>query len=381
MPDDENPSARAKPPIFLQDQRFAVPERGHEQLIPVLSGQRPAAANALLTAEEQRREGLRWLGQLRWWALTGALAGTLIAMSFGWSFVSPPAIAAGVVLMVLVNGVLVWRVRSSGKPGNIGQDELLLHSTADLLLLTWLLAWAGGVRNPLSVSYSFHVVLGALLSGRRGALVSSGVSLACISFLWVLEDQGRLPSLALERPPALLWALSMVMLVVGLCYLALVVAERLFTVTARAREKQAEAERSLVLLLDSLAALKVGLELKDQEGQVQLCNETARALRDLPAAREGQAKLDVGGRAVVHRFAVKEDGGERIIDLLAVAPESVSLRAFLYVDRTDELLVEQRHVMLERLATLGRALQGVAHELNTPLTTMQTLAKDLLEAR
>ena len=34
-------------------------------------------------------------------------------------------------------------------------------------------------------------------------------------------------------------------------------------------------------------------------------------------------------------------------------------------------------MLLERLATIGRAMQGVAHELNTPLTTMQTLAKDL----
>lgn len=56
------------------------------------------------------------------------------------------------------------------------------------------------------------------------------------------------------------------------------------------------------------------------------------------------------------------------------------LGAVLYVDRTEELLVEQRHVMLERLATLGRALQGIAHELNTPLMTLQTLAKDLVAA-
>jgi signal transduction histidine kinase len=47
---------------------------------------------------------------------------------------------------------------------------------------------------------------------------------------------------------------------------------------------------------------------------------------------------------------------------------------------TEGLLVEQRHIMLERLATLGRAMQGVAHELNTPLTTMQTLAKDMQAA-
>jgi C4-dicarboxylate-specific signal transduction histidine kinase len=52
-------------------------------------------------------------------------------------------------------------------------------------------------------------------------------------------------------------------------------------------------------------------------------------------------------------------------------------RAYLTVDRTESLVVEQRHLLLERLATIGRAMQGVAHELNTPLTTMQTLAKDL----
>jgi two-component system NtrC family sensor kinase len=36
--------------------------------------------------------------------------------------------------------------------------------------------------------------------------------------------------------------------------------------------------------------------------------------------------------------------------------------------------------MLERFATIGRAMQGVAHELNTPLTTMLTLARDVQAA-
>jgi two-component system, sensor histidine kinase RegB len=41
---------------------------------------------------------------------------------------------------------------------------------------------------------------------------------------------------------------------------------------------------------------------------------------------------------------------------------------------------ERRLLVAERLASLGRVSQGVAHELNTPLATIRTLASDMLEA-
>ncbi|MFW5921656.1 MAG: sensor histidine kinase, partial [Polyangiales bacterium] len=49
----------------------------------------------------------------------------------------------------------------------------------------------------------------------------------------------------------------------------------------------------------------------------------------------------------------------------------------LYVDRTQATLAERRLVLAERLASLGRVAQGVAHELNTPLATIRTLAADM----
>jgi C4-dicarboxylate-specific signal transduction histidine kinase len=52
----------------------------------------------------------------------------------------------------------------------------------------------------------------------------------------------------------------------------------------------------------------------------------------------------------------------------------------LYVDRTKILLAERRLLHAERLASLGRVAQGVAHELNTPLATIRTLAADMREA-
>jgi C4-dicarboxylate-specific signal transduction histidine kinase len=317
-----------------------------------------------MTTHDDARQGLRWLAQLRWSALVGASVGVVIAKVLEWRFVSTEAVLVGIFVMALVNLGLEYRAR---RGVDVTMRELSLHAAVDLLLLTWLLAWTGGLKNPLSMAYSFHVVLGALLNGRRGVLTATSLSLACVALLYGLEHTNNLPMPALHDAPFMLWMLAIGMLLVGLGYLALVAAER--------------QRRSVTLLLESLAALKVGLDLKGPDGSTQLANETAIALEQHNAARDAVRDVEKAGGS--RRLAVPspEGKGERIIDLVALPPHpALAARALLFVDRTDELLVEQRHVMLERLATLGRAMQGVAHELNTPLTTMQTLAKDLRAA-
>ena len=49
-----------------------------------------------MTTTWDARERLRWLGFLRWWAMVGAMGGTVVALALDWSFVSPPGLAAGV---------------------------------------------------------------------------------------------------------------------------------------------------------------------------------------------------------------------------------------------------------------------------------------------
>ncbi len=343
--------------------------------------------------EEQRRRGLRWLAGLRWWAATGAMVGVLVTIALSWDFVSTPAIVVGLVTMVAVNGVLLWRTRQDTA---VGRNELLLHAAVDLFMLTWLLAWSGGVQNPLSAAYSFHVVLGALLNGRRGALFSSVASLVCMMTLWGLDQVQLLPMPALRNPPALLWAIALVTLVVGLGYLALVTAERSARERETAKVQQQDAERALGLLLEMLTALRVGVDVQDRDGRTLLQNEgnlakdpsAAAAITRAQATLDAEPGLAVGhtvdgaiARRTTERFMVAGPDGERVIELVGLRPSHPRVsQAFLTVDRTESLMVEQRHVMLERLATLGRAMQGVAHELNTPLTTMQTLAKDLRAA-
>jgi len=328
--------------------------------------------------EERRRNGLTWLAWLRWWAIAGAMVGVVVSMAVSWTFLFTPAVVLGLVLMACVNGVLLWRTR---REFSVGRNELLLHAAVDLALLTWLLAWAGGVRNPLSLAFSFHVVLGALLNGRRGALFSSGASLVCLAFLWTLELFDALPVAPLLNAPSMLWALALGLLVVGLGYLALEVAERQRQERERAEAGEEDALRGLELLLAMLTALKVGVDVEDSEGGTIVEADAGLAGPQITAAKERAVARLVDEDRVTERCSVMQDGRERVVELIALRPKHPRVaRAFLVVDRTEGLLVEQRHIMLERLATLGRAMQGVAHELNTPLTTMQTLAKDMQAA-
>ena len=326
---------------------------------------------------EKRRDRLRWLAQLRWWAMIGAMCGTAIAETARWDFISTPGIAGGVAAGVLMNGILYWRTRSDTR---VGPQELSLHVVADLLLLTWLLAWAGGLRNPIVVICSFHVVLGALLNGRRGAVWATLGALTSLAGLFALEKTGNLPTPAIEKIPQLLWVSSMGLLIIGLLYFALVLTDRLRRERELAVAGKAEAERNLQLLLNALDALKVGLELYRPDGDVELRNAYASWVHSLPPLGDRVWVPQEGGDPRnAQRFAIQDaEGAKRIIDQVTLEPsEGVNVGAHLFVDRTETLVVEQRHILLERLATLGRALQGVAHELNTPLMTMQTLARDL----
>ncbi|HEX6244935.1 MAG TPA: ATP-binding protein, partial [Polyangiales bacterium] len=151
------------------------------------------------------------------------------------------------------------------------------------------------------------------------------------------------------------------------------------------------------LLSNTLDQLEAGLEVLSQDGAVAWRNRRADELRgsDAPGPnicpRSGHAcrtpdepcPIDAAlsqrepGRC---RFAVHAEGGEQVYEMLTfplATTRSGARLMNLYVDRTAATLADQRLLLAERLVSLGRVAQGVAHELNTPLATIRTLASDM----
>ncbi len=336
---------------------------------------------------------LRWLVYLRWLALSAVAFGLAVSQVAQLDWVAPWPIAAALVGGLLYNLAFLWRVRRLEEPlpTQITADtwswpakesvdrELELQALADVGALTLLLAASGGLQNPISIFYGFHVVLGAMLGDRRGALLAASMASLGIAVLALAQRSGLLLSQALHSPPLWLTAGTALLSVICLAYFAV-------SVLRFVEREQGRAGRNYELLLSALDRLQVGLELVSADGRVLLANQRAATLRPSPTAT-GRWLPPSGLTSAVPkqpgdsaRFAHTEGNETRIIELLMLSgggARGPEVRAYLYADRTESTVDEQRAIMLERLASLGRAMQEVAHELNTPLASIQTLAVDL----
>ncbi len=168
-------------------------------------------------------------------------------------------------------------------------------------------------------------------------------------------------------------------------------------VNARLFEQVTDATREWKVAFDAIAA---GMVVLDERGSVRRCNQRAAeltghatpkallgadfrdaiGLTDAATADAGGDRVDVVGRALVLREMAREtvhtSRAARWLDVLA-APHPDGGAVVTFDDVSAHHTLAEQLVQRERLATVGRLVRGLAHEVDNPLASVLSLA-DLL---
>lgn len=143
---------------------------------------------------EELRERLSWLIRLRWLAI----AGVFVTVSVTPRLVGVPLHQRPLYLtaaaLALYNAVLWAACRWSSlarerRAGCFANLQIAL----DLVFLTLLLHHAGGLENPLTCYYAFHVIIASILLSPAATFLQASLAVGLLAGMGVLEALGAIP--------------------------------------------------------------------------------------------------------------------------------------------------------------------------------------------
>jgi signal transduction histidine kinase len=342
-----------------------------------------------------------WLVRLRWFAICGTVFASFLAALGIFPGVNWRVIAVSAAVAAIYNAVLSLAHRNGR--AETGPRAALAQALGDFSLLTVVLWASGGVESPFVAYYAFHVALAGIIAGPRATFLACAAAFACGGFLLLGEIYPifKISEWAVEgslRPLSDVGAFAST--VAGIAYIVTHAAAELRDREEALAQARDRARLEYEVLSTTLHELDAGLEIVDAEGDVVFKNRLAKNIVPTPEAGARwhcpggvrPCERDVSDLCPLHRsldlgesghcrFAIAGESGERIYELhsfpLASSRDDNPTVMNLYVDRTNAMLAERQLMLAERLSSLGRIAQGVAHELNTPLATIRTLAADM----
>lgn len=148
-------------------------------------------------------ERVEWFIALRWLAI----AGIVLAVAMGKRLLGFENMDAGkiillAVLLFLLNCAYLLAARhlhkraEPDKKPNLRAIEKLAATqiVLDLVILTCILHFTGGIHNPFSLFYVFHVILASILLSRRSAYAVAALCMTLYSAMVMLEFFEVMPS-------------------------------------------------------------------------------------------------------------------------------------------------------------------------------------------
>lgn len=115
--------------------------------------------------DESRNSSISWLLRLRWTAVAGQLA-TILFVALGMRIPLPLYPLAGILVFTAISNVILHYLPAYRRRRPI-ETLFAAIMALDILLLTAMLYWTGGVHNPFTSFYLVHIALAAMVIRAR----------------------------------------------------------------------------------------------------------------------------------------------------------------------------------------------------------------------
>lgn len=354
--------------------------------------------------QERQTEHLLWFVRMRWAAIgfTLALIVIVIPLTAMLSADYLPALLLWWAVLVAANVVFMLRTRVARQ----FHREIVIQIAVDLIVLTGLLNASGGLENPLSAAYLFHVIIAAILLPRRLAAAVAIAAGAALSFLALGELTHVLhhatiqlfphgpgaghPSVHAAHDPAFVAGrvVSMVGILMLTSWFTMLITERLRESESHleaAADRATMERRRLESVID---AAGLGIVIGGSDLAVQWFNERVAewmgwsreiigtplphehgegtcpaclASETVASGQEKSAEVCRRGGGRIHRWVVSpvHDSDGAVAQVVAVVD-----------DITERKALEAEALHASRLSVLGQLAAGIAHEIGNPLSSL-----------
>lgn len=364
---------------------------------------------------------LKWLTFLRWFAIVGVVIAGLVSSTLFPVLYSPVPIYACAGFLFVCN--LVFRFLISGhivkSPGHV-KLLAMVQLEIDLLILTLLLFFAGGLTNPFVLFYVFHIIIATIILPRNlsftvgiSAILMYGLMtvIELNDFPWLRHYPLELSTISpLSRNPV--FALGAFAAFSGMVTLTQYLTR---SIIVRMTAKELEAARNRDVLEAVVGTMSEGLIFITNSGKVLISNPSAE--KWFPGIKESIGYLPDEVKKHV-KSVLADESGERlepqVIKCNLDDPEKSYIEAKVYsvigvdgkrlgivvigqdltqhkrleqdlLTRTEE--TESINEMLklsrvemaqrEKMVAIGQMATGIAHEIGNPLASLSSVIQYL----
>jgi len=290
---------------------------------------------------------------------------------------------------------------------------------SDLLILTLMLHYSGGIENPLSFVYLFHVILSGILLERRKSYMVVALAFLLYSSLAICELTNIVPHYTLNifphteseqtvhteegehghpstdheaihasHYPPYVWSITALNF-----FMMLLTAYFITTIMERLRSEERRTKEERQRLEHVLQATSAGLVILDRNMEIVWYNEPLKSLLGIKSQenahlsdtlfnwidrKEGPAAktLSDGVMRSVEREKIDENGQKQYFQV-TVAPlldtkGEVYQVVELIQDISEKKILEAEMLHTAKMVTLGTMAAGIAHEVGNPLASIST---------